>query len=160
MASSNEENGFISSQPVSAGGAEPAGLNLANIKRVRDVIAALPPEKFDMSSVYLKGGQSTWPGDAYLKSPKTVGRLLEGCGTAACIAGWTIAAHHPGARTRWGTDIAAGLLGLDAVAAGQLFMPPNFQDSDRYTIPMAVRVLDHLMATGEVDWFVAGEAAQ
>lgn len=126
-------------------------MNRENIQKVRDVIAGLPPERFDMSA-YCRG-----PGLARA----TIGGAVHVCGTAACIAGWTAAIFKP--RTRLVDDpngddrlffTAASLLGLDEADAHRLFIPCDLCGR---TTTEAVRVLDHLLETGEVDWFKAGE---
>lgn len=112
-----------------------------NLRKVRDLIASLSDEQFDMG--------------AYAEE--------EPCGTVACIAGWAcIVAGVGNIHSLVGDDIherAQRHLGLTTQAATNLFTPfPGYsadyqfawlQTPDR---KQAVRVLDHLLETGEVDW--------
>lgn len=119
-------------------------MNRENIKKVRDVIASLPRGRFNMGD---------WVSNLDL-TPK---QLAHTCGTAACIAGWTLAVKSPGSRKRyWDSvdnieEVAGRYLGLSLDEAKRLFIPPGLSIW-KYTQPHAVRVLDHLLATGEVDW--------
>lgn len=116
-----------------------------NIQRVRDLIAGLPPERFDMRALWSAAGEVA---PDYGKTPAA---LVKGCGTAACIAGWTLALLKPRTKGLDSND-AGNLLGLNEEEADLLFMPPGFMDEARFTQAMAVRTLDHLLATGEVAW--------
>lgn len=113
-------------------------MNVENIKKVRDHIASLPPERFDMNR---------WPG---------VGELRK-CGTAACIGGWGAAVlFKRGGRT---SVVVSRRMGLSDIQGHRLFYPMNgprvvWED---YTTADAVRVLDHLLATGKVDWSIIAE---
>lgn len=101
------------------------------LKILRDHIAGLSPEKFDMSE---------WR-----------------CGTAACIGGWTETLF---AKKRLGESAVGALIGLNPDQSEALFYP-DLPDPDgdarawNATPAEAVKVLDHLLATGEVDWRVA-----
>jgi hypothetical protein len=102
----------------------------ANLLMVRDHIAALKPSHFRMDE---------WR-----------------CGTAACIGGWAeflILGSLNDMRVRI-SDVGA-LLGLSEDQSDELFHPPLRMDWRDITIPQAVAVLDHLLATGEVSWDVA-----
>lgn len=79
----------------------------------------------------------------------------KGCGTIACVAGWadelfgdeTIPNYTPiGLRAR-------RLLGLSAAEALRLFIPEGERIYEQATPQIASKVLRHLAATGEVDWF-------
>lgn len=120
------------------------------IKELRDHIAALPPEQFDMSQ---------W-------------RAERECGTVACLAGWTVELN----KSLFGdwlerSDIKGAarlVLQLSQLEANRLFVPieasilrhPNHPgavlgDLNDVTTEQAVKVLDHLLETGEVDWRVS-----
>lgn len=118
-------------------------MNVENIKKVRDYIAALPRARFDMRN--WASGQE-----------RVAGEILHSCGTAACIAGWTNALLAPKAAP-WGVKTAARHLGLASRAAERLFMPQDIDADDwgDITTAHAVAVLDHLMATGSVSWTIA-----
>jgi len=105
-----------------------------NVQIVRDHIAGLPPEQFDMDD---------W-GEAHTK-----------CGTAACIGGWAAVLLLNADGYRVPDSEVAAALGLDIIEGRALFYPrgPMMQA----TIPQGLAVLDHLLATGEVDWSVAAK---
>lgn len=125
------------------------GLNRENVKRVRDFLAELPPERFDMRALISRGDHDLWlKGDAAFS-------VLNECGTAACIAGWAIYILIPGATSDLGAEGLYGLLGITPEQGVDLFEPDGFMEPGRYTIAQAVAVLDHLLATGKVDWSVA-----
>lgn len=124
-------------------------MNRENIQKVRDRIASLPPERFDMAGVFMRDGDLSGPGcDG---APATPGEFMEACGTAACIAGWTLAVLSPAGDACPSLKQARGLLGLGLATSHSLFIPDDFC-TRRYTPDEAVRVLDHLLETGEVDW--------
>lgn len=117
-------------------------MNRENITKVRDVIAALPAERFDMSD---------WLNDY---PNETFGRALKDCGTAACIGGWAVGVLKPRTRaSSWEIpSIARRILGLSLDQADKLFQPVPCDDRHLLTPAQAVRVLDILLETGEVDW--------
>jgi hypothetical protein len=109
-------------------------LNHKNIRKVRDHISGLEPNKFDMM---------TW------------GRR-HSCDTAACIGGW--ADRVCGITSVHYTE-TADVLGISYVDAGKLFYPQDkweFSECPyRATPAQAARVLDILDKTGEVRWDLA-----
>lgn len=108
-------------------------MNRENIQKVRDVIAALPPELFNM---------------------KYFGKQSE-CGTVACIAGWTVDVLGRG--IGWMPTIAQRHFGISNDQATELFWVGHRDAGHPYwkaTNAQAVRVLDHLLETGEVDWSI------
>lgn len=112
----------------------------ANMIRLRDFLKTLPPNKFNMDDP----GVST---DAYRGE----------CGSAACIGGWARAlfAVHTLSLHRVGD-----VLGLRDDQSSDLFYPYGREMSDgrspfRAAPRHAVRVLDHYLATGKIDWSVA-----
>ena len=127
-------------------------MNRENIKRVRDHIAGLPPERLWMER-FLSAGHSVadvnW----------TAGRLLKDCGTCGCIAGWTAAIFAPRVKCGGVEARAAESLGIPEEDASALFYPElsNHMLWGDIGPAHAVRVLDHLLETGKVDWSVAGE---
>ena len=88
------------------------------------------------------------------------------CGTAACIAGWTVARFGENDDTKEIDhrrpvlnfdvfDDALSVLGLSFPEARQLFAPNEERDGvsmTEVTASHAVRTLRHLAETGEVDW--------
>ena len=75
-----------------------------------------------------------------------------GCGTAMCIGGWAFTLAT-GRRGTEGDDFepAVEWLGLDDYRAETLFYP-NGMEGWNATADHAIAVLEHLIATGEVDW--------
>ena len=88
------------------------------------------------------------------------------CGTAACIAGWTVARfgwngramkidHRRPVLNFDVFDDALSVLGLSFPEAQRLFAPNEERDGvsmAEVTAPHAVRTLRHLAKTGKVDW--------
>jgi hypothetical protein len=109
-------------------------MNVENIKKVRDHLAQLPAEKFSMRTF----------------------DSVANCGTIACIAGWAKHLLNPSAVHA--ETAAINALGLTKEQAYELFWlgdrlgPDPLWDAGPQ---QAVSVLDHLIATGEVDWTVA-----
>lgn len=80
------------------------------------------------------------------------------CGTAACIGGWAAALFFPALSPyHVGTQEIAIELDIPYSRARALFYPP-LPDRNGEPCPynataeQAVRVMDHLAETGEVDW--------
>lgn len=125
-------------------------MNRENIQKVRDVIAAADAASFSMAYIY--DGEP----EGFDPSRDPFGELLNVCGTTACIAGWTLAVCTP-TEPPWRDEMpvtrAASLLGLRPEFEGRwLFAPDGYEDPRRYSRAHAIRVLDHLLATGVVDW--------
>jgi len=123
-------------------------MNRENIKKVRDVIAALPAARFAMDE---------WSWNQVTFRRATAREMLHGCGTVGCIAGWATALADPSGEWRIDGDAAAVAeewLELDSENADALFTPRTIRADDwtNITRAHAVRVLDHLLETGEVDW--------
>jgi hypothetical protein len=120
-------------------------MNTVAIKHVRDHIANLPYQK----SSKLGFNMLQWRGPIVL---------------IACIAGWSEvllkADGTPRARPKLSdeelsTGQVGDMLGLSYDDADALFYGRGRNGLSDITIPMAVKVLDHLLKTGEVDWSVA-----
>jgi hypothetical protein len=112
-------------------------LNIPNITKVRDTIAALEPDRFDMAhwASRIEDGGFASPSD-----------LLHNCGTCGCIGGWTEALFE---------DPAPVALGLDRQQEFDLFYPAGEGIISSYgdvTQAHAVTTLTKLIETGEVDW--------
>lgn len=94
---------------------------------------------------------------------------LNGCGTVACLAGWTKAVlgnvrtergllaweRRVSRKDRGVAKDTAPLLGLDDDDASDLFHPDGWWQHENQTPAQAVAVLRHLAETGEVDWSIA-----
>lgn len=126
-----------------------------NVERIRQLAAHLreptTAPHFDM--------------DRWLQSNATnrmpIGQAIYTCGTVACIAGHATALFQPDIWVEsvgvW--EIAERLLGLTEDEASDLFLPTDFRDNlSTITPEEAAATLDHLAATGEVDWTVADNA--
>lgn len=110
-------------------------MNIEKIKATAALLRKTSPSKFDMAAF------------AYTKFD---------CGTCACIAGWVYISDHPNVLNVRKADFEAfdyarDALGLTQEQAVTLFLPPNMSVM-RATPEEAARVLDNLVATGEVDW--------
>lgn len=118
---------------------------------LRDFLRELPRERFNMLHFGLSDGR-------YGYSTVAPVDVFKECGTAACICGWTNVLF--GGRETDDEHAAAHILGLDIEASENLFYPHGWGSDLWSVIPpsAAVAVLDHLIATGEVDWSVARKA--
>lgn len=138
-------------------------MNVERIKQLRDRIAALPPNRFNLAFWFSNESRPDF--DFFIG--KTNKEAAEGsCGSCACIAGHALAMFAPNEPVTPDPGLAARhLLELTFDQASALFEPINsiFWD-EPYLIPIqreqvtnqqAVIVLDHLIATGEVDWRIA-----
>lgn len=154
-------------------------INKTNIRRVIDQIKA-EPKRFNMS-VYV-GTLNSDPEDDIYPHVEDEGHdttvLAKSCGTVACIAGWAAYLAQPGrppASTSHMMEIASEFLGLPEPRVAALgddyndtdrlffgWLPdrldrPNGLSLDAIAPEMAVKVLEHLIDTGEVDWSIVQE---
>jgi hypothetical protein len=97
------------------------------LRAVRNKIASLPRQKFDMAG---------W-------------RSIGWCGTVACIGGWTEQMFAKGKESSM--EEIARLLGLSYMTDWTLFHPDT-EEGWHATPAQAVRVIDHLDKTGRVVW--------
>jgi hypothetical protein len=132
-------------------------MNRENIQKVRDYLSNLPDGRFAIGTWFFVPGT----GFSHTLHDRgfTNATALEGsCGTVACIAGHTLACLEPdGTIPAMVSPKAAELLGLSTDEAFALFEGydvANLDDPDEITTADAVRVLDHLLETGEVDWSI------
>ncbi len=133
-------------------------LNIANLQKTRDLIASQPPEALKMDSWFTSDDFDY----VYGEDPQGFDELIgirppdfeHTCGTAACIGGWAVTqmARDLGVAvipTDQGVGAtAAKYLGLDSGQTDQLFHPKAFN----LTQDEALATLDHLIATGDVQW--------
>jgi hypothetical protein len=129
------------------------GVNVENINRLIEVIGAINPKRFDMSNFAKRIGTDGFWDNGNVKPTA----LATDCGTCGCIAGWAVAALKPNARIKVGdtTTIAATAakaLGIDDTDAEALFEPYDVASWGSISRRQAIRVLEHLRDTGEVDW--------
>lgn len=122
-------------------------MNVENLRIVRDTIALLPPERFNMATW---GGLQT---NIYAQLVDQF-QLKHDCGTCGCIGGWAQALLSKKGEPE--EFEPRDLLGLTSDEAEELFYPrlPNDRLWNSVTIPEAVKVLDHLIETGKVDWSI------
>ncbi len=119
-------------------------MNRENIQKVRDHIVAVDATRFDMTVWCRKAG-----GVAHDIEPA---ELVHNCNTAGCIGGWAEGLLRKGRDD--GTS-AQDLLGLDEDQAYELFYAWDGPGLDKITQAQAAMVLNHLLATGNVDWYAA-----
>ena len=121
-------------------------MNTERILKLRDFIAALPPERFNINS-WADLTTSGASGDVTV----TVERLKHDCGTCACIGGWSQVLFNPNPKfdvDMTSSDDIAAQLGIDYNNAFYLTNPSvNWGD---VTQDVAVEVLTLLAETGEV----------
>lgn len=139
-------------------------MNRARIEKLRDaLLAPVPPAPLGQG---LGFNMHYWRCSGELAPPDTSGR---GCGTTACLAGWTVSlfataqqiTELQGEAWMQTGRMAGSMLKLMPWQADELFTPKtnkfdfSSDQADTVTPAMAARVLDHLLATGDVDWSVA-----
>jgi hypothetical protein len=104
-------------------------MNVGRLKKLRDFLATLPEEKFDME---------TW------------GRPI--CNSPRCIAGWAAwyfkikGAYFPNLPHGFDETKVSAFFELED---SSLFLPETLEGR---TMGEALQVLDHLIETGEVSW--------
>lgn len=121
--------------------------SLGRLQFVRDFIASIPEDNFNMRWWGLDGpvARATYAG------PDTCPReeRLHPCGTVACIGGWAMKLWNDEG------DSPASILKLDPVTAKSLFHPRyDGRSWGSYTNADAVKVIDHYLETGRVDWSI------
>lgn len=136
-------------------------LSVANLTEIIEHLRTVDPARFAMRYIY-----QTQDG-RYATD-------MEGCGTAACIAGWAYVLH-PELRNRvgvseWGCPVGHWL-GLTASQRGDLLTPiqrpsnAHLEDDD-YTLDRALHTLERLKseyeATGRIviDWSLPTDAVR
>ena len=128
--------------------------NVENINKLIEVISH--PDSaihFDMTLVH---------GGINKDETVTLSSLLNTCGATACFLGFVCAIEET---DETHTDTGAAFLGVDFSTANALFYPsidPNKNEKmyDQVwgmSAAQAVKVLEHLRDTGEVDWNVIQE---
>ena len=140
-------------------------MNVENIKKVRDMIAACDPANFNMSD-FIRSYELWGKTAEKLKQAQPE----ENCGTACCLAGWAVTAMlkeganpldfaakgYPEALNYYNIEKkAADYFGLSFIEARELFMADASRSNIREAQIQpseAVAVLDNLVETGEVDW--------
>lgn len=124
-------------------------MNRERIQILRDHLAQLPDERFNMRLWFSDG--SGEPAPEILREAIFNPRS---CGTAACIAGHALRLFRSRVN---GTDnsifeAARNVLKLNSPMALELFQPDGFSEKGVFTRAQAVATLDHLLETGEVEW--------
>ncbi len=116
---------------------------------LRDFLRTLPPERFDMRTFGRRGVRDT----QHMQNGVRVSS--DTCGTAACIAGWANLLWAKEGQMTNAHRRAANFLGLDRRASELLFWPWQSAGGFDSTPTKAASVLDHYLATGEINWSVA-----
>lgn len=95
-----------------------------------------------------------------MESFAPVGDLVDysghNCGTSCCLAGHVLIQAGISTSSFLIDSVAAEYLGLSEIQSTRLFTPVSLKNLDPYsaTPEQAIKVLEHLLATGEVDWGV------
>lgn len=132
-------------------------MNRENIQKVRDHIAALDAGRFNMTDYFVlpaDEGRDRYTDAARRQYGSNAAALEGSCGTAACIAGHALALLLPEQPIPdKPKEVAADLFDIGDDEANELFVP-DARTNSRTTPAQAVRVLDHLLETGLVDWSI------
>lgn len=126
-------------------------LNVENINTLIETLRKIEPRRFDMSMWAAEIGHGR---DERGRDVRPA-QLLHNCGTCACLGGWTNALFpQPGEKGGYWSGAAAArrALGLKDDALFYPSAPGGLPAWDRITRRQAIRVLEHLRDTGEVDW--------
>jgi hypothetical protein len=116
----------------------------ARLIRLRDTIAGLSEGRFSY--------KEPWPPE------EALGTNGVPCNTPVCVLGWARVMRRTSDTEALTSDAVGAWLGLDAWQSFSLFFNAPSPHS-AITRAGAVRVLDHLIATGQVDWSKAFEDA-
>lgn len=105
-------------------------LTKQRLLKVADAVEAAPPDRFNMGTWLTIRGKETFP-----ESPRLAQKLNNSCGTAGCIAGWTVAVFPRAGKPDAGRDYnishhAERILGLSDEEASALFLS-GFQMNNR-----------------------------
>ena len=141
-------------------------MNEEKIKKLIDHLKRIDERAFDMehwlipvSKVY--SAESSFYTinyvDAMAKTRREDLPEDEWCGTAGCLAGHTCMLFYEEAKELARVFghipvVAADILELEPNVSNYLFTPRNVDDLKSLTLPQAIVVLEHFLATGEVDW--------
>jgi hypothetical protein len=138
-------------------------VNLTNIKLLRDVLVAEASivdheSTFNMDD-WIGGDKSNLPHMPNTASPADIANIIHNCGTSACLAGYAvlISNNFPiGATSNAEVQPRAqAWLDLTSDQTSHMFFgywAPEFPESDNIPASLAVEYLDHVIATGDVDY--------
>lgn len=79
------------------------------------------------------------------------------CNSVACIAGWCAYIAKADLSESDIPEVAMNWLEITVEQSCELFTPQAVEDYEAVTIEDAIRVIEHLRDTGEVDWSIALE---
>lgn len=144
-------------------------LNRPLLQELRDFITK-HPSQFNMS---------IWFESYSTLAQTTPDQAIHNCGTIGCIGGWTgvlVMNKIPGAVLSLGyngepeytvkkagysvhpdadsEDLAGLALGMTEEESTALFCPEDYQNPNSYPFEQALRTINHLLATGEIDWSI------
>ena len=125
-------------------------LNHKNIKKVIALLETIPDERFNIAYMWDTV-------DSTDTMTKAFAEFQAGCGTAACIAGWTYAImpKEEEESASGAYNAAAIWLGLDENQAHDLFMPSGWSYiRSPYTRQKTIETLKRLDRTSRVEWKV------
>ena len=122
-------------------------MNRERLKTLRDHLAGLSDERVRLNGYFMRADDPSGT-DIYPKSPDD---FLADCGTAACVAGWSVTLFGKYVEGNAGTGDAAGaLLGLTPDQSDKLFQPRGWvRDGDddlAYGRLDAIAAIDSMLA--------------
>lgn len=122
-------------------------IDLKKVQKLRDVISKLSSQRIAMENFV----------QYYSSEDTTFSCLKNDCGTAGCIAGWTLATFSPDTSIhfRYGSviDAARNILGLSYDSAYELFMAGTIGLSQFFDIS---REREKSEVLAQLDWILAG----
>jgi hypothetical protein len=114
------------------------------LEYLRDFLRELPDEKLNMSSYFHdQVGSRGWVPRKALK---------HSCGTAACVAGWSISLFRSREPQQTNWESARQVLGLSNGDAGRLFTPPGWSGEEAFSPQKAADAIQAYLDTGEVPY--------
>ena len=120
-----------------------------NKERLLELADLLETEKvakhWDMDNYFVDEGS---------RMNRKLGTLLDNCGAAACIAGWSIAKFDPDTPINYSEvkDRAASILDMDWDDASALFTPETVTTWTKISPTDAAQTIRSYVETGVVDW--------
>ena len=131
-------------------------MNRERLNTLRTLFEDLPDERVDMR-FWMTDLAADKPHESLLAGRPDFTQIKHDCGTAGCIAGWTLSMWPPRAKSFEGTyqqvfDLAQKRLGLTDDQAVELFTPDGYQIPGVFTRDRAIGAIDSLLETGEVQW--------
>ena len=120
-------------------------MNRERLKILRDYLASLPDERVNMSAYFCSDDDWLTVDDL-----SEVPSLLSGCGTAACVAGWSVFLWGGAGSGDHTDDIAADHLGLSVDQSEDLFRPSGWS-INRQARADVIAAIDSMLANPDDD---------